>query len=136
MDHAPILPAHRVYLQRSLSEPAFAQDGTSLLFAASGDGKTSVERVLLATGLRETLCVEPSPCGGVGYGGGLFCLRGDRLVVATREGRLACVELPGGRGVQIGPAIDGVGAPVVSECGRWEVHVAEYGGERFIALGS
>ncbi len=136
MDHAPSLPAHRVYLQRSLSEPAFAEDGTSLLFAASGDGKTSIDRVLLATGLRETLCIEPSPCGGVGYGGGLFCLRGDRLVVPTREGWLACVDLRGGRVVQLGPAIDGVGAPVTSECGRWGVHVAEHAGEGFIALGS
>ena len=46
-----------------------------------------------ATGLASVVTTEPMPKGGIGYGGGIFHVRGSCLVYAAEDGRLHQVDL-------------------------------------------
>lgn len=129
-----LFPSHRVYLQRGILEPGFDDEG-GLLFASAADGRTTIERIDLETGLRRTLTSEPAPSGGVCYGGGLFAPRGDALVFPTREGRLARLDTKQGGTRMLWPAVDGLGAPIVSSCGRWVACAAEHDQQGFVLIG-
>ncbi|HEX7078933.1 MAG TPA: prolyl oligopeptidase family serine peptidase [Candidatus Eisenbacteria bacterium] len=124
MPHAP-LPIDRVYLARSLSEPAFGADPDDLFFVQSADGRRSVVRLSLRTGLAHPVTTEPAPTGGIGYGGGLFAVRGERLVYAGKDGRLHGLDLASGRQRTLTPPFEGVAAPAISPCGRFVAFLAE-----------
>ncbi|MGE5175963.1 MAG: S9 family peptidase, partial [Hyphomicrobiales bacterium] len=127
MTHVP-LPEDRIVLAQNLSEPAFGRDADDLFYVRSADGRRSVVRHDLATGLARAVTTEPMPTGGVGYGGALFAVRGERLVYAGKDGRLHAVDLPDGRQRPITPAYEGVAAPAVSPCGRFVLFLAEHEG--------
>ncbi|MBI5532300.1 MAG: S9 family peptidase [Deltaproteobacteria bacterium] len=124
MRHAP-LPAHRVYLQRTIQEPSLTRDGRSLLFAMSADGRTTIHRMSLETGLQQSLTSEPTPSGGVTYGGGLYAANDEHLVFPSRDGRLWRLDLASGDQAPLMPAVQGVGAPALSPCGKYWTCAAE-----------
>jgi len=85
---APIpLPRNRLYLKQTHSEPALGSSN-ELFYARSFDGRRAIYRQSLATGLTQAVTTEPAPAGGIGYGGGLFAVRGHQMFFAGKDGRL------------------------------------------------
>ena len=90
------LPVERLYLAHELSEPAFGDTSDEVFYLRRADGKRSIVRQRFASGLTEIVTAEPRPMGGVGYGGGVFTVRGTALVYAGSDGRLYAVDLSSG----------------------------------------
>jgi dipeptidyl aminopeptidase/acylaminoacyl peptidase len=127
-------PASRVCLSRQLLEPCFDEPGRNLFVASLADGRMSVGRLALDSGLFEPLTADPQPAGGVAYGGGLFAVRRTLLVYAAGDGRLHRLDLSTGEQRAITPRFDGVGAPVLSSDGRFALCAVEHEGEGFVVL--
>lgn len=121
------LPINRVYLSATLGEASFGDDPDTLLYARTTDGRRSIVRQHLSTGLVEPLTTEPAPAGGVGYGGGLYDVKGHTLVYAARDGRLHALDLRNGHQRAITPSYEGVAAPAISPCGTFVAFLAEHG---------
>lgn len=119
------LPLNRLYLSRSISEPSFGETPATLFYARQADGRWSIVRQQVDTGLAQPVTAEPPPAGGVGYGGGQYSVRGQVLVYAGRGGRLHRVDLASGEQRLISPAYEGVAAPALSPCGRFVAFLAE-----------
>jgi dipeptidyl aminopeptidase/acylaminoacyl peptidase len=123
MPHHP-LPIERIYLAHEVSEPALG-DGNSIFYTRRADGRRSIVRQSLATGLAEILTAEPRPMGGIGYGGAVFAVREQTLVYAATDGRLHAIDLGTGAQRAITPAYEGVAAPTFSPCGRFVAFLSE-----------
>ena len=121
------LPANRTFLSHLLQEPAFG-DGDTVFYVKTADGRRSIVRQSLATGLAEAVTTEPPPAGGVGYGSGYFAVRDGVLVYAAKGGALHRMDLATGRERALTPAYEGVAAPAFSPCGRFIAFLAEAGG--------
>ncbi|HRF47807.1 MAG TPA: S9 family peptidase [Anaerolineales bacterium] len=121
------LPIQRVVLSHSLSEPAFGDRADQLFYARAVDGRRSLVRQTLATGLVETVTAEPTPAGSVGYGAGLFAVQGDTLVYAAKGGTLVGLDLRSGAQWTLTPEYPGVAAPTISPCGQYVAFLAESG---------
>jgi dipeptidyl aminopeptidase/acylaminoacyl peptidase len=119
------LPLDRVYLAHTLAEPAFGDSPDDLFYVKTADGRRSIVRQSAATGLASVITTEPMPKGGIGYGGGIFHVRGSCLVYAAADGRLHQVDLLTGRQQAITPAAEGVAAPVISPCGKFVAYLCE-----------
>jgi len=128
------LPVERLYLAHELSEPIFGDTSDDVFFARRADGKRSIVRQRLGSGLAEIVTAEPRPMGGVGYGGGVFTVRGTMLVYAGSDGRLYAVDLPSGVQRALTPTFEGVAAPVISPCGRAVAFLAEQDGHCNVML--
>jgi dipeptidyl aminopeptidase/acylaminoacyl peptidase len=126
MSHRP-LPLERLYLAHDISEPSFGP-GDEIFYVRRADGKRSVVRQSLRTGLAESVTAEPRPAGGVGYGGGVFTVRGETLVYAADDGRLHALHLKTGEQRAVTPAYEGVAAPSISPCGRFVAFLCEQDG--------
>jgi dipeptidyl aminopeptidase/acylaminoacyl peptidase len=124
MPHYP-LPANRVYLSATLSEPAFGKSADTLFYVRAADGKRAIVRHTLSTGLAQTLTTDPAPSGGVGYGGGLFAVHDDLLVYAAKDGRLHAMDAHTGEQWPVSPKYEGVAAPVISPDGQYVAFLAE-----------
>jgi dipeptidyl aminopeptidase/acylaminoacyl peptidase len=129
-----MLPANRVYLSVGLSQPVFADKPDTLFYVRTADGKRTIVRQMLATGLAQPVTTEPAPAGGVGYGGGLYALQGDVLVYAAKGGRLVGLRLSTGTQWDITPAYEGVAGPVFSPCGQFVAFLAEQDGHCNVLL--
>ena len=99
------LPLDRVYLAHTLAEPAFGDSPDDLFYVKTADGRRSIVRQSAATGLASVITTEPMPKGGIGYGGGIFHVRGSCLVYAAEDGRLHQVDLQTGRQQAITPLL-------------------------------
>src|SRR5262249_51308542 len=66
--------------------------------------------------------------GGIGYGGGLFEVRGEQLVFAGKDGRVYRMDLTTGCQQAITPVYEGVAMPVISPDGRYVAFLAEQDG--------
>ena len=128
------LPVERLYLAHELSEPIFGDTSEDVFFARRADGKRSILRQRLGSGLAEIVTAEPRPMGGVGYGGGVFTVRGTTLVYAGTDGRLHVVDLSSGVQRPLTPTFEGVAAPVISPCGRAVAFLAEQDGHCNVML--
>jgi dipeptidyl aminopeptidase/acylaminoacyl peptidase len=128
------LPIERLYLAHELSEPAFGDTSDEVFYLRRADGKRSIIRQRLASGLTEIVTAEPRPMGGVGYGGGIFTVRGTTLVYAGSDGRLYAVDLSSGAQRALTPTFEGVAAPVISPCGRAVAFLAEQDGHCNVML--
>src|SRR6185295_7237354 len=126
MSHRP-LPLERIYLAHDISEPSFGSED-EIFYVRRADGKRSVVRQSLRTGLAESVTAEPRPAGGVGYGGGVFTVRGDTLVYAADDGRLHAIDLKTSEQRAVTPAYEGVAAPTISPCGRFVAFLCEQDG--------
>ncbi len=122
------LPANRVYLSHTISEPAFDSRGETLFYVRLVNSRRAVIRQSLASGLAQQVTTEPLPKGGVGYGGGIFALHGETVVYAAEDGRLHGISLRSGAQWKATPAFEGVAAPAISPCGRFVAFIAEQGG--------
>lgn len=124
------LPLNRLYLSHSLSECSFSDDGQSLFYIKTADGRRSIVRQSLATGLAQSVTAEPLPAGTVGYGGAIYAVRGDILIYAAKDnaakgGRLHGLNLTTGEQWPITPAYEGVAAPALSPCGWYVAFLCE-----------
>ena len=128
------LPIDRVYLSHTISEPAFGDTADSISYVKLADGRRSVVRQSVATGLAQAITTEPAPKGGVGYGGGIFAVRGNLLVYAAKDGRLHAVDLKSGEQWPVTPAYEGVAAPSFSPCGRYVAFLSEQDGKCNVLL--
>ncbi|HET9939735.1 MAG TPA: hypothetical protein VFR25_01400, partial [Candidatus Eisenbacteria bacterium] len=128
------LPVERLYLAHELSEPIFGDTSDDVFYARRADGKRSIVRQRLGSGLAEIVTAEPRPMGGVGYGGGVFTVRGTALVYAGSDGRLHAVDLASGAQRPLTPTFEGVAAPVLSPCGRAVAFLAEQDGHCNVML--
>ena len=127
-------PIERIYLAHELSEPAFSDDGRTIFYVRRADGRRSIVRQSLETGLAETVTSEPRPAGGIGYGGGNFAVRGDVLVYAGADGRLHAIDLARGTQRALTPAFEGVAAPSICACVRFVAFLCEQGGRCNVLL--
>jgi dipeptidyl aminopeptidase/acylaminoacyl peptidase len=119
------LPPNRLYLSQTISEPSFGATPEDLFYAKQADGRRSIVRLSLATGLSQPVTTEPPPSGGVSYGGGQYAVEGQVLVYAGRGGRLHGVDLESGRQWTVSPPYEGVAAPAISPGGRYMAFLAE-----------
>ena len=133
MSPAP-LPLNRVYLAHALAEPAFGHSADDLFYVKTADARRSIIRQSAATGLARVVAAEPMPKGGIGYGGGIFQVRGRCLVYAAADGRLHQVDLETGGQEAITPPAGGVAAPVISPCGRFVAFLCEKDGRCNVLL--
>ncbi len=124
MPHQP-LPRTQLYLSVGLSEPAFGASPDTVFYVRQADGKRSLIRQSLATGLAQPVTTEPLPAGGVGYGNGLFAVRGQVLVYAAKDNRLHGLNLDTGEQWPVTPAYEGVAQPVLSPCGQFVAFLSE-----------
>lgn len=120
------LPITRVYLAQAIAEPCFGSSEDMVFYVRLADGRRSIVRQSLSSGLSQPLTTDPVPGGGVGYGGGTFAVRGDVLVYAGRDGRLHGIDLRSGHQWSLTGPWEGVAAPVFSPCGRWVAFLAEH----------
>lgn len=127
MPHRP-LPIERLYLAQEIAEPHFGETADEIYYARRADARRSIIRHSLRTGLAESVTAEPRPAGGVGYGGGVFTVRGRILVYAAADGRLHALELTSGEQRPLTPAYEGVAAPAISPCGKWAAFLCEQDG--------
>jgi dipeptidyl aminopeptidase/acylaminoacyl peptidase len=126
MSHRP-LPIERLYLAHEVSEPCFGETSAEIFFVRRMDARRSIVRQRLDTGLSESVTTEPRPAGGIGYGGGVFAVRGSTLVYAASDGRIHAIDLRTGVQHAVTPAYDGVAAPAFSPCGRMIAFLCEHG---------
>ena len=138
MPHLP-LPLNRLYLSTSLSEPAFGHTARgaspdTVFYVRTADGKRSIVRQSLVTGLAQPVAVEPMPAGGVGYGSGIFAVRGQMLVYAAKDNRLHGLDLTTGEQWPVTPAYEGVAAPAISPCGQFVAFLCEQSGHCNVLL--
>lgn len=126
-------PRNRLWLSNGLNEPAFDDTGRSIFYVRSSDGKRSLIRQDLASGLAEVITAEPTPSGNVGYGGGTYAVRGSTLVYAS-GGRLIGVDLDTGAQRTLTPTYEGLAAPTISPCGRFAAFVIELEGHAEVLL--
>ena len=128
------LPIERIYLAHELSEPTYGQTVDEVFYLRRADGRRSIVRHSLRTGLAETVTAEPRPMGGVGYGGGVYAVRENLLVYAGSDGRLHAVDLRSGSQRAITPSYEGVAAPAFSPCGRFVAFLSEQDGRCNVLL--
>ena len=134
------LPLNRVYLAHAFSEPAFGDTAEHVFYVRTADGRRSLVRQTLSTGLAQVITTEPAPAGGVGYGGGLFAVRGRTLVYAAtgggqgQGGTLQGLDLGTGEQWAVTPAFEGVAAPTISPCGQYVAFLAEAAGRCNVLL--
>ena len=128
------LPVDRVYLSHTISEPAFGDTADSIFYVKLADGRRSIVRQSVATGLAQAITTEPAPKGGVSYGGGIFAVRGNLLAYAAKDGRLHAVDLISGEQWPVTPAYEGVAAPSFSPCGRYIAFLGEQDGKCNVLL--
>jgi len=119
------LPIERIYLAHELAEPTFGDRDDEIFYGRRADGRRSIVRQSLATGLAESVTAEPRPMGGIGYGGGIYAVRAETLVYAGTDGRLHAIHLETGEQRAITPAYEGVAAPSFSPCGRYVAFLCE-----------
>ncbi len=119
------LPLNRLYLSHGLSECSFSDDGQSLFYVKTADGRRSLVRQSLATGLAQSVTAEPLPAGTVGYGGAIYAVRGDVLIYAAKDKKLYGLDLNTGEQWPITPAYEGVAAPAFSPCGQFVAFLCE-----------
>lgn len=124
MRHRP-LPIDRLYLAHTLSEPAFGETRETIFYVKMADGRRSIVRQSLGTGVAEVVAAEPAPAGGVGYGGAIFVVRGGVLVYAAGDSRLHAIDLATGDQWPVAGPYEGVAAPALSPCGRYVAFLAE-----------
>jgi len=127
------LPLNRLYLSHGLSEPAFG-DSEFIFYVKTADGRRSIVRQSLTTGLAQTLTTEPLPAGSVGYGGAIFAVRGHVLIYAAKDMRLHGIDLTTGDQWKVTPAYEGVAAPSISPCGKFVAFLSEQDGKCNVLL--
>lgn len=126
------LPLNRLYLSHGLSECGFSDDGQNIFYIKTADGRRSIVRQSLATGLAQAVTAEPSPAGTVGYGGAIYAVRGTVLIYAAKDktakgGQLHGLDLTSGEQWPITPIYEGVAAPTFSPCGHYVAFLCEQG---------
>ncbi len=113
-----------------LKDVGFADDGT-LVWLESRDGQgVLVAQVDQAS---QDLTRELSVSGGVGYGGGEFCVHGQSAFFAANDGRLYRVGLDAGKPRALTPSHGRVASPAVSPDGDWVVYVHTDGANDVLA---
>ncbi len=133
MPHTP-LPLNRVYLAHTLSEPALGETSDQLFYVRTADGRRSIIRQSLVTGLAQAITTEPAPAGGVGYGQGFFAVHGNLLIYAAKGGALHGIDLKTGEQWTVTPSYEGVAAPAISPCGQYVAFLAEGNGKCNVLL--
>ncbi len=126
-------PANRVWLGHNITDVSFDDTGAHLFYIRTGDGRRSLIRQHLETGLAEIVSAEPAPGGNVGYGGGAYAVKGEMLAYAS-GGQLIALNLHTGDQTTITSKYEGLAAPAFSPCGRFVVFVVETGGHADVLL--
>jgi len=127
------LPLNRLYLSHGISEPAFGE-ADFIFYVKTADGRRSIVRQSLTTGLAQTLTTEPLPAGSVGYGGAIFAVRGQVLIYAAKDSRLHGIDLTTGEQWAVTPTYEGVAAPAISPCGQFVAFLCEQEGKCNVLL--
>lgn len=137
LEREPVVPAplqkNRLWLSQNIAEPEFDGSGGYLFYVRTADGRRSLIRQDLASGLVETISAEPAPRANVGYGGGTFAVRGGLLVYAA-GGQLVALHLDTGTQKAVTPRYEGLAAPALSPCGRFAAFVIEHEGHAEVLL--
>lgn len=116
-----------------LSDPQWDSDGKTLVWRELRSGMG----VVVAQPLGEApfdVSGEINVQGGVGYGGGDFCVRRGLVIFAGRDGRLYRCLLSADFPSAITPEFGGVASPVLSLENEWVAFVQSYEGHDVIGL--
>ena len=116
-----------------LSDPQWDTDGRTLLWLEGRSG----QGVVVAQPLGEApydLTGDRNVRGGVGYGGGDYCVRGGVVIFAEKDGRLYRRELGPGFPKAITPAFGSAASPQLSPDLKWVVFVHTYEGRDVLGL--
>ena len=116
-----------------LSDPQWDTDGKTLLWLEGRSG----QGVVVAQPLGEApydLTGDKNVRGGVGYGGGDYCVRGGVVIFAEKDGRLYRRALGPGFPKAIAPAFGGVASPQLSPDLKWVVFVHTNEGRDVLGL--
>ncbi len=108
--------------QARLSDVQWAGDEETLVWLESRDGRgvLKVKRPgQAARAVNDRLNVR----GGVGYGGGEFCVHGERIYFSADDGRIYGVTLDRGLPEPITPEWGSAASPTVSPDGQWVAYV-------------
>lgn len=129
--HSPISSAHTSQRLR-LEEALWDQSGALLWLEGHSDQNKIIAR--LPDGRITDLAAEPSPRGGVGYGGGDFTVQNGLVVFAGADGRLYRRPLETGSCAPITPPSGAVASPQISSDGRWVLYISSDGVDDCLAL--
>ncbi len=116
-----------------LSDPQWDTDGKTLLWLEGRSG----QGVVVAQPLGEApydLTGDRNVRGGVGYGGGDYCIRSGVVIFAEKDGRLYRRELGPGFPKAITPAFGGAASPQLSPDLKWVVFVHTCEGRDVLGL--
>ncbi|MGM0557372.1 MAG: LpqB family beta-propeller domain-containing protein [Myxococcota bacterium] len=97
-------------------------DGGALVWLESRDG-TSVLVARDRDDASRDITQEHKVSGGVGYGGGEFCVHGERAYFACSDGRLYRVEVGEGTPAALTPSFGRLASPAASPDGEWVAYV-------------
>lgn len=115
-----------------LSRPYWDTDGQTLVWL---EGRSSQNVLVAQRGddAPNDLTTDLSPRGGLGYGGGDFCV-GHGQVVFVADGRLYRQALSGGPAVAITPQFGALAAPTIAPNGQWVAFLHSYEDKDVVAV--
>ncbi len=106
---------------RGLKDVQWADDGT-LVWLESRDG-TNVLVARERDDAPRDITQEHKVSGGVGYGGGDFCVAGDAVYFAASDGCLYRTALDAGTPTALTPSFGRLASPAASPDGKWVAYV-------------
>lgn len=121
---SPISPQDMAYTTR-LNDVEWSLNGKTLVWSERRDGTTRLVAKMGSLPSRDLTSAETKIGGGVGYGGGDFCV-GKDFVFYCSSGRLYKMGIDHGEPQSLTPKYGGVAAPTLSYDGRWLAYVHTY----------
>lgn len=127
------LTAQTMGQRTRLDEIGWDSDSQTLVWL---EGRSDRGVLVAQTGLeaRRDLTVTHSVRGGVGYGGGEFCVSQGRIFFVDRSGQIFTRSLSHGSPRPVTPPFGACASPSISPDGRWLVYVFSDGATDLLAL--
>jgi dipeptidyl aminopeptidase/acylaminoacyl peptidase len=127
-----ILSPETIALGKRLSDVQWHQGTDELIWEEGRSTQTTLISMNGEGTLRELLDTF-TPKGGVGYGGGSFCVDRGEIIFAEKDQRLIHISGRYGQPTAITPVLGGAAAPSISPDHQWVVYVSSDGKQDVLA---